>query len=175
MFTRTIAALLMLAPVTAAAQTVMIKRGETVTVAIDEKGAREVDRAETVPTNFEIVGAAEAQRGDYDQATGPNFKAMGGNTGSAALAPKPEPGKIVLRFIRTPGKDQSLLSIQNGYGQALVYRAAMHVGKNSQPTDVCLVLPGKLGIEHWPFAIDALDLSDLRLVAWKPGDPIPCA
>ena len=167
------AVVLVLAPVAAAAQTVTIRRGETVTLAIDDKGATVVERADTVPTNFEIVGSAEAQRGDYDQAIGPNTQPMG-KTGSGALAPKLEPGKIVLRFIRTPGKDQSLLSLQNGYGQALVYRAVMHVGKELQPTDVCLVMPGKLGIEHWPFAIDALDLSELRLVAWQTGDPIPC-
>ncbi|MGN6819217.1 MAG: hypothetical protein ACTHJR_11175 [Sphingomonas sp.] len=168
-----VAAMLLLAPVAAMAQTVTIKRGETVTLAVDDTGPRVVERAATAPTNFEIVGSAEAQRGDYDQAVGPNFQPMG-KTGAGALAPKPEAGKIVLRFIRTPGKDQSLLSIQNGYDQALVYRAVMHVGKDAQPTDVCLVAPGKLGIEHWPFAIDTLDLSDLRLVAWKAGDPVPC-
>ena len=165
---------LLLAPVAVSAQAVTIKRGETVTVQIDDKGVREIDRAVTEPTNFEIVGSAEAQRGDYAQAIGPNTKAMA-STGSGALAPKPEPGKIVLRFIRTPGKDQSLLSIQNGYDQALAYRAVMHLGNNSTPTDVCVVLPRKVGVEHWPFAIDALDLSDLRLVAWKTGDPVTCA
>lgn len=167
------AAALMLAPVAATAQSVTIKRGESVTLTVDDAGTKVIDRAEAVPTNFEIANSAEAQRGDYDQAIGPNFQAMGSN-GSGALAPKPEPGKIVLRFIRTPGKDQSLLIIQNGYDQALVYRAVMHVGKNNEPTDVCLVIPGKLGVEHWPFAIDALDLSSLRLVVWKPGDPVPC-
>lgn len=169
-----VGAALVLAPAAANAQALTIKRGETATLTVDDNGARVVERADTVPSNFEIAGSAEAQRGDYDQAVGPNVKAMG-QTGSGALAPKPVPDKIVLRFIQTPGKDQSMLSVQNGYGRALVYRAVMHMGKTSQPTDVCLVIPGKLGIEHWPFAIDALDLSELRLVAWKPGDPVPCA
>ncbi len=173
MFGRMLAVALIVAPAAASAQTVTIKRGETVTLTVDDNGAREAERADTAPTNFEIVSSAEAQRGDYDQAIGPNVQAMGPD-GSGALAPKPAPGKIVLRFIRTPGKDQSLLSIQNGYDRAFVYRAVMHVGKDSQPTDVCLVIPGKLGNEFWPFAIDALDLSELRLVAWKPGDPVPC-
>ena len=170
---RILAIVLLVAPAVASAQTVTIKRGEAVTVTVDDNGAREAERADIAPTNFEIVSSTEAQRGDYDQAIGPNVQAIGSD-GSGALAPKPAPGKIVLRFIRTPGKDQSLLSIQNGYDRALVYRAAMRVGASTRPTDVCLVIPGKLGIEHWPFAIDALDLSDLRLVAWKPGDPVQC-
>lgn len=165
---------LMLAPVVASAQTVTIRRGEAVTVVVDDQGTRVVDRADTTPSDFEGARSAEAERGDYAQATGPNFKVLR-QAGSGALAPKPAPDKIVLRFIRTPGKDQSLLSIQNGYDRALIYRAAMRVGKDSRPTDVCLVMPGKFGVEHWPFAIDALDLSALRLVAWKPGDPVTCA
>jgi len=169
-----LAAALVLAPAAANAQALSIKRGETVTLAVDDKGARVVERADTVPTNFEIAGSAEAQRGDYDQAIGPNVEVMA-RSGSGALAPRPAPDKIVLRFIRTPGKDQSMLSIHNGYDRALVYRAVMHVGKDGRPTDVCLVAPGKLGVEHWPFAIDALDLSEMRLVVWKPGDPVPCA
>lgn len=164
---------LVLAPVAATAQTLTIKRGEAVTLTMDDKGTQVVDRGDVAPSNFEIVYSAEVQRGDYAEATGPNVLPANPD-GSGALAPKPEPGKIVLHFIRTPGKDQSLLSIQNGYDQALVYRAVMHVGTKSAPTDVCLVIPGKIGTEHWPFAIDALDLSELHLVAWKAGDPIPC-
>lgn len=162
-------------PIAAQAQTVTIKRGETVTLTIADDGSiRVVDKAEAAPNNFEIVGSAEVQRGDYDQAVGPKAQAVG-PTGSGALAPTPPTDRLVLRFVRTPEKDQSMLSIQNGYGRALTYRAVMHVGKGQQATDVCTVIPGKIGIESWPFAIDALDLSDIKLVAWKPEDGVVCA
>jgi hypothetical protein len=50
----------------------------------------------------------------------------------------------------------------------------MRRGEKSAPTDVCLVIPGKSSSEHWPFQLDRLDLSDMRLVAWKSGDEVSC-
>ena len=163
-----------LMPLAASAQTVTIARGEAVTLTIAGDGsARVAGRAETEPTSYETAASAEFQRGDYDQAMGPNAMTMG-RSGAGALAPTPAPGKIVLRFVRTPGKDASLLSIQNGYGDALVYRAAIRADERTTATDVCTVIPGKIGNEFWPYPIAALDLSAFRLVPWHDGDPVKC-
>ncbi|MEI9852997.1 MAG: hypothetical protein WDN24_21525 [Sphingomonas sp.] len=67
-----------------------------------------------------------------------------------------------------------MLVIENGLGGALVYRALIEQGGRTGATDVCLVPPGKLGIEHWPFAIDSIQIHQMRLAAWKPGDPVTC-
>lgn len=158
----------------AAAQTVAIARGETVTVTIVDDGtARATDRAPIGPDSYETANSAAFLRGDYDQAVGGKSMAIGPD-GAGAPAPTPLPGKLVFRFVRTPGRDASLLSIRNGYGGALIYRAAIRYGDGVRPTDVCLVMPGKIGNEFWPYPIGALDLSGLRLVPWRPGDPVKC-
>jgi hypothetical protein len=67
------------------------------------------------------------------------------------------------------------LLIENGYSQAFRYRAIMiEPGESSQHTDVCIVLPALRALEHWPFALERIELSALRLAPWRDGDPIPC-
>lgn len=83
------------------------------------------------------------------------------------------PNQIKLKMVDYP-TGQTLLAVENGYGKALVYHAVMHLGRDTQATTVCLVQPGKRTMEHWPFKIDRLELSGLRLVDWKKGDPTPC-
>jgi len=83
--------------------------------------------------------------------------------------------RLVLRDVVGATRHDALLLIENGYEQGFRYRALMRRGERSAPTDVCLIMPGKPGHEHWPYQIDRLDLSDLRLVPWKPEDGLPCA
>jgi len=50
----------------------------------------------------------------------------------------------------------------------------MRVQGETSPTDVCLGMPAGIGVEHWPFAIDALELDGFALAPWKPEDGVPC-
>jgi len=85
-------------------------------------------------------------------------------------------GTIRVTFRDLPGKSphDGVLTIENGYSKAFRYRALMRRGDKSAPTDVCLVLPNRRGYELWPFQIDRIDLSELRLVPWTPDDGVPC-
>lgn len=167
------ALLLIAAPAVAQAQTVTIARGEAVTLTQDDGGVWGVDRkAAPDATPDEASTAAKFVRGDMNDAVGPNVKPIPADPN--APPPMPQKGKLRLHFVKTPGADQSMLVIENGYDRGMVYRATIRVGDRSGPTDVCLVMPGRLGYEHWPYAIDALVLSDIRLVPWKDGDPVPC-
>lgn len=83
------------------------------------------------------------------------------------------PNQIKLKMVDYP-TGQTLLAVENGYDKALVYHAVMHLGGDTQATTVCLVKPGKRTMEHWPFKIDRLELSGIRLIDWKTGDPTPC-
>jgi hypothetical protein len=108
--------------------------------------------------------------------------------GATTLPPKfilkgqgPEPGpppraaiRLVLRDVAGKTPHDTLLAIGNGYEGALRYRAVMRRGERSAATDVCLVMPGKPGYEHWPYQIDRLDLTDVRLVPWKQEDGLTC-
>jgi len=86
--------------------------------------------------------------------------------------PKPVPGQVRLTFRRVSGQseDHSILFITNGYDQSFRYRAMMHTKNGTKPTDVCEVMPRLTMNEHWPYAIDQLDLSDIRLEPRTEGD-----
>jgi hypothetical protein len=91
-----------------------------------------------------------------------------------SVPPPPHGLRVSLRDVAGKTPHDTLLMISNGYGDALRYQAVMRRGDRSAPTDVCLVMPGKPGYEHWPFPIERLDLTALRLVPWKPEDGIIC-
>ncbi|MES2443580.1 MAG: hypothetical protein V4574_12185 [Pseudomonadota bacterium] len=88
-------------------------------------------------------------------------------------APPMAPDALTLRFIVIDGKS-TMLALENGYDDAIRYRARITVRGKSQPTDVCLVIPGKRGYEHWPYAIERIELGEFTHFAWKDGDPLPC-
>ena len=67
-----------------------------------------------------------------------------------------------------------MLTLLNGYPSAFSYRAVMHGNGRAAPTDVCQVMPEKGGNEHWPYPIEQLDLSELRLEAWQDGQVPRC-
>ena len=166
-------------PIAAQAQSVTIARGEAVTLALDEASGkttpREIDRKPAPDASvFETAVAAKFAGGAFDNATGANGQPMT-DAQIGAASPRAAPNTVQLHFFRTPTKDQSLLVIANGYDRGMVYRATMHVKGQSQATDVCVVMPGKVGLELWRFAIDSLNLSDIKLVPWKPEDGIVCA
>jgi hypothetical protein len=81
---------------------------------------------------------------------------------------------IRVKFQSIAGR-HSLLVIENGYDRAIVYRAWMTWARQTRPTDVCLVTPNQHGFEHGPFPIDRLEISEVRFVDWRQGDPQPCA
>jgi hypothetical protein len=63
--------------------------------------------------------------------------------------------------------DNTALFLSNGYGSAVRYHAVMRSKDRSAATDVCDVAPHLLGLEHWPYSIDQLDLSDVRFIEWN--------
>ena len=88
-------------------------------------------------------------------------------------APPVERGVVKLRFMSVAGQHM-LLIVENGYGQALAYRAQMTRAGQTRPTDVCIVLPANRSYEHWPHTIDRIALSDFALVAWNEGQAPTC-
>jgi hypothetical protein len=83
------------------------------------------------------------------------------------------PGQVRLRFLLIAGREAELL-LENGFDRALVYRARITLAGESRPTDVCVVLPNNRSSEHWPDAIERIDLSDFELVPWPEGRAPTC-
>ena len=92
--------------------------------------------------------------------------------------PKVMPDVVQFTFRHVGGEYRgtsvhSLLTIANGYSSQMRYRAAIEKDHHRQPTDVCGVMAAGRGAEHWPYSIDALDLSDLRFDTFDESNP-PC-
>ncbi len=85
-----------------------------------------------------------------------------------------QPGRLRLRFLSIAGQHMMLV-LENGYDRGIVYRARMTRDGNQTATDVCLVMPMRYSYEHWPHTIERIELSDIRFVPWREGDPNPCA
>jgi hypothetical protein len=77
-------------------------------------------------------------------------------------------------FASFDGGKHTLLLIENGYDQGFSYRAIMRIGRRSEPTDVCTVLPNLRSLEHWPYRIDRIELHDFQMLPWNPGDGPVC-
>lgn len=156
------------------ATTVSLKSGETAVVRIEPDGAVAVESRGPAPamSGFEAESLRQMAGTQVPEGSGP----LPPVAITGRKAPPVAAGRIRLTLRDVAGKTphDTMLSVENGYGQGFRYRAVMRRGTRNAPTDVCLVLPGKPGFEHWPFQIDSIDLADLRLVPWKEGDPLPC-
>jgi hypothetical protein len=59
----------------------------------------------------------------------------------------------------------TVLVIRNHFDRPLAYRALIkRHGQKPEPTSVCSVRPGLLGVEHWPDAAEVLAVGDFRLL-----------
>jgi hypothetical protein len=152
---------------------ISIQPGQMITLKVDGNDTRIVAIGAAPPMSAyetesaERIGAIEIPAG-----AGPQ-PAMTFPKGTFANEPlKPVPNQVRLTFRRIPGRtdDHSVLFIVNGYDLSFRYRAAMRTNGGTKPTDVCEVLPNLTMNEHWPYAIEQLDLSDIRLEPRTQGD-----
>lgn len=158
------------APAAAEAQNkAFVAMGTEVTLTFDRKILGVSKPAKITPNAFETATGAEFARGEHQEAMGPVAKPM------TTAGPRAPSGLIVVRLTPIAGeKPGSLLVIANGYDRAFVWRAQIRVAGKMQPTDVCLIMPGKSGVEHWPYAIQSISLTQTRLEPWTPADGIRC-
>jgi len=148
--------------------------GESVLARIEGGGVRVIERTPAgALTPFEQRAAGQLGSGDYDWASGPTAAPMTAHPDDPPPAPV-QAGAVRIRFMPVPGKNETLLSIENGYDRAFVYRALITVRGRAQATDVCLVRPRLRGIEHWPYVIERLEIYEVTLAPWQDGDPVSC-
>lgn len=157
----------------AAAQTVTLHPGETVTLRLDNGKASVESHGKAAPmSDFEAFTLRRAQM----QAVPPGTLTMPPmfiQRGETPSQPDPVANDRLQLTMYTvpalePGSgDHTALLVRNGYGAKFRYRAVMSAAGRSAATDVCDVTPHMLGLEHWPFVIGQLDLSSLRL---EPAD-----
>lgn len=147
--------------------------GQAATLTVGGKGAtRVVQRGRGGWTPHDLAAARHLVGQPIPDAPVPTAEALPGGTGTAEVPPV-EPGMVRLRFMSIADRHM-LLIVENGYGEALRYRARMTRGGNTRPTDVCIVLPVNRSYEHWPHMIDRIQLSDFALVPWSVAGQPTC-
>lgn len=159
---------------TPASAQIVLTSGQGVSVSIGGDGAVRPDKVRPAALGPHDFEALDQMRVAY-KATKPAGEVLPPVMMSNTEIPMPAiaPGRIEIVFVVIGDKD-SVLLILNGYDQGLTYRATITARGRSAPTDVCLVMPGKRGYEHWPYAIDKVELTALTLVDWSPEDGVPC-
>jgi len=155
------------------AQGVKLAPGEEIAFALAGDGPSALTRVPAKPTPFEAAVGAHFSGQAPPKAPVTEGGMLYEDDGFPA-APVPEAGKLRFRFLQVPGTSHTMLIVQNGYARALAYRAQITVKGKTNPTDVCLVLPAKPTVEHWPYAIAAIEVDAFELIDWKEGDAVPC-
>ena len=77
-----------------------------------------------------------------------------------------------VRFTFSNMAGQKMLSVENGYDRAFVYRARIFVRGRSANTSICPVMPRITGMEIWGDPIDRLELREPRL--FEAGPSMTC-
>jgi hypothetical protein len=152
---------------------ISIQPGQTITLQVDGDDTRIIATGAAPPMNpYEAETAKRMGVIELPAEAGPQPAFAFPKGTFTSEPPKPVPGQVRLTFRRVHGQsgDHSLLFLVNGYDLSFRYRAAMHSQGEVQPTDVCEVLAHRPMNEHWPFVIDQLDLTDLRLEPGPTGD-----
>jgi hypothetical protein len=150
-------------------ETITLHPGESITLRIDNGAPFVEARSPAAPMKkFEIYALWRAETEDVPpgvKVAPPGFIVQGEGP-PPPPAPSDQRVRITMRLV--PGvnsglRDNTALFISDGYGSALRYHAVMTANGNSAATDVCTVAPHLVGLEHWSYPIERLDLSDLRL------------
>lgn len=105
----------------------------------------------------------------------PPEEAMGGN--SKVVHSDGEGAPIVpgvLRFSLIDYKGEMVLLVLNGMKASYMYKARIGRGDGSQVTDVCQLLPNNRNMEHWPYKFDWIEVTEIREVPYRAGEPARC-
>lgn len=152
-----------------------LELGETAVLRFDEGGGAllsERGPASELSPFVAAVGRDNAE-GVYDYAIG-NQTARIPQDGYPE-APPIAPYILRMSFVSVPGREDTLLVIENGYELAFSYRVRITpAGESPEPSDVCLATPNRYHLEHWPYAIERIEVFNLSTRPWREGDPVPC-
>src|SRR5689334_2234062 len=156
------------APAVAQQSTVSVSISEQVTITVDPAGVTLVSRSPADAASAEFTQLEQdVAAGNYGPSSGSNYAQT--PLPAEVTATPIEPNTLRFTFMPS-GEHATILLIRSGYDRALSYRAVLHRGLQSSPSDVCMVRPHGFGVEQWPYRIDSIDLSELTLVPFNDGD-----
>ena len=148
--------------------------GEQAAIVLEAGTMRVLSRHRAPPLSAFLQDSVRAyEDGTWDAAVG----AVSAPVTNEDIPAEPPPiarDQIQISLLPVSGGTRTLLYIENGYDQALTYRARIRRDGREAPTDVCQVLPDLRSAEWWPYPIESIALSDLRLEPWKEGQEPHC-
>lgn len=160
-----------------AIESVTLEPGMSATIMRSPQGDGTVLLVESGPaerSRFADAAAGQLADGTYPDAVGPNA-AIVDTRDSGLPDPAPVPtGRVRFTFTTALDGDQRVLLVENGFSQEFYYRATITRNGQSMTTDVCSILPELRGVEHWPFVIDSIELSDFAWADHVEGRPVTC-
>lgn len=168
--------LLIAASVAASAQivngpmTLRIGSGAQAEIALDPAGKARMLANQAEPLSAAEVGMIGRFVRDHPDAFGPKAAPM---TTDQWLTPIKR-DRIRFRFVPFSGGAETVLVIENGSARSYMYKARIGRGAKSMITDVCQVVPGKRGIEHWPYQLDWIEIADVRAMPYVDGSQPLC-
>ncbi|MBA3669557.1 MAG: hypothetical protein H0W71_05770 [Sphingomonas sp.] len=74
--------------------------------------------------------------------------------------------RIRFRFLPFASGTQALLNTENGTNQSYSFKARIERGSKSVTTDVCQLVPAKRSVEHWPYPLDWIEITDMHVVPY---------
>ena len=156
---------------------VTLTPGQAINIRIDAAGAVTLDsRGAATLSEFDMATVRRFSDPKYNAAaSGPTGIAINARENGLPEPAPVTPDTVRILFAQVEGGAQTMLILENGYDQSLVYRARIQGRADMQATDVCLVMPMRRGYESWPYPIDRIEISAVSFVPWRPGDPVPCA
>jgi hypothetical protein len=90
----------------------------------------------------------------------------GGVAIPAEIVGSRESGNVLVLKSWTSAGAETFLSVHNPFRASLKYRAGLLIPGEQQfrPTSSCTVLSERFALEHWPYSIAALALTDFRVL-----------
>lgn len=147
-----------------------LSNGSQATLSADQS-----DKAHLISGTAEPISAGEIEMlrelvRNHPEAFGPNSAPVQ----TDQRVPPIQPNRIRFRFLPFDDGKQTLLIIENGALRSFMYKARIGRGSRSIPTDVCQLVPLKRNIEHWPYPLDWIEVSEVRAVAYNESAPPRC-
>ncbi|MEO6198474.1 MAG: hypothetical protein ABIO68_00850 [Sphingomicrobium sp.] len=150
--------------------TLRVGSGAQAEIGLDPAGKARMLANQAEPLSAAEIGMIERFVRDHPDAFGPKAAPM--TTGQWLTPIKRD--RIRFRFVPFSGGAETVLVIENGSELSFIYKARIGRGSSSMMTDVCQVVPGKRGIEHWPYQIDWIEITNVRAIPYVDGSQPLC-
>jgi hypothetical protein len=103
----------------------------------------------------------------------PPIVVLGHGLASDPLKSKEElKDKIEVDFTQMKDSTMTVMTVRNGFGRQLEYKAYLLASGAERSTTICPIAPGIFSMENWPGPVLEIELADFQLTA--PGSNASC-